>query len=107
MDNFELLFSARLVCGLLVSFHSTIVDDLVLFPVLILVLGSTQLVPLRAAAGLILTPIPYFLVLAGAPYSAVFPVSLLFILGAMTYASQVPLRNGKKIQDMELVLPRR
>jgi Glycosyltransferase family 87 len=106
-DNFELLFAASLVCGLLVSFHSTIVDDLVLFPVLILVLGSTQLVPLRAAAGLILTPIPYFLVLAGAPYSAVFPVSLLFILGAMTYASQVPLRNGKKIQDMELVLPRR
>ena len=64
-DNYELLLAASLVCGLLVSFHSTIIDDLALFPVLILVLGSSELVPLRALAGLILTPIPYFLVLAG------------------------------------------
>lgn len=83
--NFELLFAASLVCGLLVGFHSTIVDDLVLFPVMVLVLASSQQVLLRAAAGLILTPIPYFLVLAGPPYSAVFPIVLLLMLLAMAF----------------------
>jgi len=86
--NFELLFAGSLVCGLLVSFHSTIVDDLMLFPVMILLLSSSELVPLRAAAGLILTPIPYFLVLAGAPYSAVFPISLLLMLAGMLYSAE-------------------
>ena len=105
-DNFELLFAASLVCGLLVSFHSTIVDDLVLFPVLILVLGSSRLVPLRAAAGLILTPIPYFLVLAGPPYSAIFPVSLLLMLAGMICSvPSVAKDKLKKIKTAELVLP--
>ncbi len=84
-DNFELLFAASMVCWLLVGFHSTIVDDLGLFPVMVLVLGSSQLLPLRAATGLILTPIPYFLVLAGPPYSAIFPVALLLMLVAIVY----------------------
>jgi hypothetical protein len=105
-DNFELLFAASLVCGLLVSFHSTIVDDLVLFPVLILVLGSSKLVPLRAGAGLILTPIPYFLVLAGPPYSAIFPVSLLLMLAGMICpVPSVTKDKLKKIKTAELVLP--
>jgi hypothetical protein len=82
-DNFELLLAASLVCGLLVSFHSTIADDLILFPVMILLLSSSELVPLRAAAGLILTPIPYFLILAGAPYSVFFPISLILMLAGM------------------------
>lgn len=106
IGNFELLFAASLVCGLLISFHSTIVDDLVLFPVLTLVLGSSSLVPLRAAAGLILTPIPYFLVLAGAPYSAVFPVSLILMLGGMAYGSDAVAYKHKKLKIAELVLPR-
>jgi len=107
-DNFELLFAASLVCGLLVSFHSTIVDDLVLFPVLILVLGSSKLVPLRAAAGLILTPIPYFLVLAGPPYSAGFPVSLLLMVGGMACSvSLVPKDKVKKRKAEQLILPHR
>jgi hypothetical protein len=41
---------------------------------------SCEDVPLRGLAGLILTPIPYFLVLAGAPYSAAFAVILLVFL---------------------------
>jgi hypothetical protein len=107
-DNFELLFAASLVCGLLVSFHSTIVDDLVLFPVLILVLGSSKLVPLRAAAGLILTPIPYFLVLAGPPYSAIFPVSLLLMLGGMACSAPSVIKDkSKKLNTEQLVLPHR
>ena len=86
-ENYELLLAASLVCGLLVSFHSTIVDDLLLFPVLVLVLKTSDFVPLRAAVGLILTPIPYFLVLAGPPYGMAFPVSLLLILAGMFYSS--------------------
>jgi hypothetical protein len=91
-NNFELLFAASLVCGLLVSFHSTIPDDLLLFPVLVLILASSAMVPLRAVAGLILTPIPYFLVLVGQPYSAIFPMSLLLILVGMAYSVWSPSR---------------
>ena len=80
-NNYELLFAASLVCGLLISFHSEIVDDVVLFPVFVLVLGSCDNVPLRSLSALILTPIPYFMVLANAPYSAVLPISLLMLLG--------------------------
>lgn len=89
-DNYELLLAASLICGLLVSFHSTIIDDLVLFPVMILVLGSSDLVPLRAATALILTPIPYFLVLAGPPYSAIMPVALGFMLAGMLWSARRP-----------------
>jgi hypothetical protein len=105
IDNFELLFAASLVCGLLVSFHSTIVDDLVLFPVLILVLNSSQSVPLRAAAALILTPIPYFLVLAGPPYSALLPICLLLMLGGMAWDPQPHAYKPKTLKMEGLVLP--
>jgi hypothetical protein len=85
-NNYELLFAASLVCGLLVSFHSGIVDDVVLFPVFVLVLGSCDNVPLRSLAALILTPIPYFMVLANAPYSAALPILLLLLLGTFCTA---------------------
>jgi hypothetical protein len=84
--NYEFLFAASLVCGLLVSFHSGIADDIILLPVFVLVVGNCTSPPLRAAAGLILTPIPYFLVLAEAPYSAFFPVALLAMLGMFCLA---------------------
>ena len=80
-NNYEFLFAASLVCGLLVSFHSGIVDDVVLFPVFVLVLGSCDNVPLRSLSALILTPIPYFMVMANAPYSAALPILLLLLLG--------------------------
>src|SRR5581483_11815851 len=60
-DDTELLFAASLVCGLLVSFHSGIADDVLLFPAFVLVIGRASSVPLRAAAALILTPVPYLL----------------------------------------------
>ena len=84
--NYELLFAASLVCGLLVSFHGGIVDDVVLFPVFVLVLGSCDNVPLRSLSALILTPIPYFMVLANAPYSAALPILLLVLLGTFCTA---------------------
>jgi hypothetical protein len=82
-DNFEFLFAASLVSGLLVSFHSGIPDDLVLFPALVLLLGSSADVPLRSFAALILTPIPYLLFLPGPPYSAVLPIALLLYFGVL------------------------
>jgi hypothetical protein len=79
-DNYEFLLAACLVCGLLVSYHSGISENLLLFPVLVLVSRSCNDVPLRALSALILTPIPYFLVLAGAPWSTALPVALLVLL---------------------------
>ncbi len=96
-DQFELLLAASLVCGLLLSFHSTIVDDLLLFPVLILLLKSSEFIPLRALAGLILTPIPYFLVLAGPPYSGIFAVLLLLILVGLAFTAAQRLRSSRDV----------
>lgn len=80
-DNYELLLGASLVCGLLVSFHSELFDDVLLLPVFVAVAENCRSVPLRALSALILTPVPYFMILAGAPYSAIFPLSLLLFLG--------------------------
>jgi hypothetical protein len=93
--NYELLLAASLVCGLLVSFHSGIVDDVLLFPAFVLVLASCDNVPLRSTAALILTPIPYFMVLANAPYSAALPILLLLYLGMFCAAQMVSAYQPK------------
>jgi len=99
-ENFEYLFAASIVCGLLVSFHSGIVDDIILLPVFICVTRTCSTGALPATAGLILTPIPYFMVLAGAPYSAALPIALLIMLGMfaintrpVTFRSKTPLTH--------------
>ncbi len=102
-DNYELLFSASLLCGLLLSYHSTLVDDVLLFPVLVLVLSSSTLVPLRVMAALILSPIPYFLALAGEPYSAVLPVSMLLLLGGMAWSARLPSQPRVNITQVNYV----
>jgi hypothetical protein len=84
----ELLLAAALVCGLLLSFHSTLADEVLLLPILILVLKSSTFAPLRVLMALILTPVPYFMVLAGEPYSAVLPVGLLLILAGLLYSTR-------------------
>lgn len=87
-DNFEFLLAVSLVCGLLTSFHTGIPDDILLYPVFVLALGSSANVLLRSLSGLVLLPIPYFLVFAGAPYSAVFPLLLVAWLIAAGLALQ-------------------
>ncbi len=87
-ENYEFLLAAALVCGLLVSFHSGVPDDILLLPVFISVVHTSPSRSLRAAAGLILTPVPYFMVLADAPYSAFLPVCLLVLLGLFCIAAQ-------------------
>jgi hypothetical protein len=80
-ENFECLLAGSLVCGLLVSVHSGVADDIILLLAFVSVVKTSSNTALRAAAGLILTPIPYFMVLADAPYSAALPIALLLLLG--------------------------
>jgi hypothetical protein len=87
-ENYEFLLAASLVCGLLVSFHSGVADDVVLFPAFVMAAAASASEPLRASAALILTPIPYFMALAGAPYSAFLPVALLLLLGTFGAAAR-------------------
>jgi hypothetical protein len=85
-DNYEFLLAASLVCGLLVSFHSGVPDDIILLPVFVGVAQTCSMPSLRTATALILTPVPYFMVLADAPYSAFLPLSLLVIVGLFCMA---------------------
>ena len=87
-DNFEYLLAASLVCGLLVSFHAGVSDTLVLFPAFVMTVASSDIEPLRASVALILTPIPYFMAFAGAPYSAFLPAALLMLLGGYCVAAR-------------------
>lgn len=81
--DFEFLLAATLVCGLLTSFHSGASDDIVLLAVFVAVIKTCTAHGVRIAAALILTPVPYFLVMAGAPYSAGLPMALLILLGLL------------------------
>jgi len=85
-DNYEFLLAGSLLCGLLVSFHSGVADDIVLLPAFVAIVRTCTMPSLRAASALILTPVPYFMVLADAPYSAFLPVSLLVVLGISVVA---------------------
>jgi hypothetical protein len=87
-ENYEFLLAASLLCGLLVSFHSGVADDVVLFPAFVMAAGASTSEPLRAAAALILTPIPYFMALAGAPYSVFLPIALLLLLAIFCIAAR-------------------
>ncbi len=84
-DGFAL--AASLVCGLLASFHSGVPDAIILLPAFVAVERSRPAPPLRAAWALMLTPLPYLMVLADAPYSAAFPVGLLVVTGLSVAAA--------------------
>jgi hypothetical protein len=85
------------VCGLLVSFHSGVPDDIVLLPVFVAIIRSCSMPSLRAASALVLTPVPYFMVLADAPYSAALPISLLVMLGLCVVAVASRVRRSATI----------
>lgn len=81
-DNYEYLFALSLVCGLLVSYHSSVVDDLLLLAVFAMVVNSTDSKPLRILSALLLTPIPYLFTLAQAPpFNLLLPLALLAYCG--------------------------
>jgi hypothetical protein len=106
-DSFELLFAAALLCGLLANTHAAVSDELLLIPVMVLVTGATQWAPLRVASALILTPVPYFLAVAGPPFAALFPAALIVQLalfaGAVTLGSRFhAVHNFGVIQPEQL-----
>jgi hypothetical protein len=76
-ENYEFLLALSLLCGLLVSYHSGISDDILLLPIFALIVNSSRDKPLRIALAVSLTPIPYFL---GVPLSVVLPLLFLLIL---------------------------
>jgi len=92
-EDYDLLFAAALVCGLLLSFHSGIADCVLLYPVFVLVLRVSQSIPLRVATALILSPVPFLTALAGAPYSSVLPLGLLTVLGLICLSALRPNTN--------------
>ncbi len=93
-DDFEFLLAVSLMCGLLVSFHSGVADDIILLPVFIAIVRSCPMPSLRATSALVLTPVPYFMVLADAPYSAALPVFLLVMLGLCVVAVERGVRQA-------------
>ncbi len=95
-QNFEFLLAASLVCGLLTSYHSGAADDIVLLAVFVAVIQTCTAHGVRIVSALILTPVPYFLILAGAPYSAFFPVALLVLLGLLCISAKA----AGKTQDL-------
>ena len=107
-ESFDVLLAVSIVCGLLVNFHSGISDDVLLLVVFVavtanyasaqdaaastmnagnrtpagfVVRGFTGGAPMRSLIALLLTPIPWFMVLAGSPYNAVVPAALLLLMG--------------------------
>ncbi len=102
-DDYEFLLAISLLCGLLVSFHSGVADDIVLLAAFVGIQRSCTVPSLRVASALILTPVPYLMVLADAPYSAVLPVSLLAVLGLSLMA--VSNRLGPVTTQFRASLP--
>jgi hypothetical protein len=87
-DNYEFLFALSLLCGLLVSYHSGISDQILLLLVFVLIVNSRGEKPLRIALALTLTPIPYF---TGIGVNVVMPIMLLVLL---TTAAVAVLQRG-------------
>ncbi len=75
-QNFEWLLALGLLCGLLVSHHSGIGDDILLLPVFALMVPSGSRF-LRFCLSVALSPIPYF---TGLPVSIAVPVVLVVVL---------------------------
>lgn len=90
----SLVLAAALVAGVLVSYHSGIADDVVLYPAYVLLLPYTQSRLLHALAALSLTPIPFALVMIGPPYTALLPLLLLALLAVLVY-EQLRRRLGQ------------
>jgi alpha-1,2-mannosyltransferase len=77
----ELAIAVSLVGSLLISYHATISDALLLLPVFVVVMSNSDDKALRAAAALILTPPLYLCLLGGMPSSLAVPVAEVVLLG--------------------------
>jgi hypothetical protein len=88
-ESFEFLLAMALVASLLASFHSGIMDDLLLFPAASLFLRATADKLLRSVMGLSLTPVPYLLLMTQAkPYSVLLAVMLFGLVMVAAWRSR-------------------
>ena len=76
-DDYEFLFGLSLLCGLLISYHSGISDQIVLLLAFVLIVRARAEKPLRIALALLLTPVPYF---TGLGINITIPIMLLAVL---------------------------
>ena len=81
--DFEFLFAMSLLCGLLISYHSGLSDQILLLLVFALMIHACKDKSLRIAIAAPITPIPY---LIGTGVSLVQPLLLLLILGLAAFS---------------------
>ncbi len=98
----ELLLATALVAGVLVSYHSGIADDVVLYPAYALLLAHTKTRLLHALAALALTPIPFALVMIGPPYTVLLPLLLLAIPALLAY-EQLRLPASQQVAQHAMI----
>jgi len=82
---FEWSMALALVAGILVSFHSYVMDCALLLPPILLVLDSVMAAPLRIAALVLATPIPWFFLNLPAPLPTATRLLLVFLVLRMAW----------------------
>jgi hypothetical protein len=88
--QFEAVLGLSLLCGMLVSYHSGIADDVVLY-------GAFVLLPMTRAMGFAaLSPIGFVCVMLGPPYSMIVPVLILAWIGiALSRSGTMEKMSGR------------
>jgi hypothetical protein len=86
IDDYEVLVAVAILGSLLVSFHSGLYDDVLLFPVFLLLFKYESAI-LRGLAAWTLVPIPYIIALADERFVGVLPLSFMALLGAILLAA--------------------
>lgn len=98
-DDYEFLFALSVLCGLLVSYHSGVGDDVLLLLVIAVITSSLRTAtndkPLRMALALTMTPLPYF---TGVSLSIILPLLFLLILALAAFS----VARGRK---QKLIIP--
>jgi len=93
--DYELVFAFALIGSLLVSVHSYTQDCLYLLLSLAIIMRKSFSKPARELTELAASPIPYFCLLAGAPFNIFMPGLLLCILGVAVVGAGHARRLGQ------------
>jgi hypothetical protein len=94
LPDYELVFAFALIGSLLVSLHSYTQDCLLLLLSLAIILKRSASKRVRELTELSASPIPYFFLLAGAPFNVFLPALLTTILAM---AARTPTKKDKPL----------
>ncbi|MEZ5396228.1 MAG: glycosyltransferase family 87 protein [Bryobacterales bacterium] len=83
--SFDVGLAAALPGGILLSYHSYVMDTVILVPALMIVMLRAEAHWMRLAAVILLSPMPALLLLSGPPESYVMQAGLLLLLGSLLY----------------------